>query len=112
MDMRRCVWERESFLSRNSWKVTDKIIEWFLFYFFTIHILHFTSDSNSRNNNLLGFENSQMDMEGCVWVGEFPKPWQVTDKFIEWLFLQLIFYIFWMTQTQEIITGRVSEIHK
>ena len=27
---------------------------------------HFTNDSNSRNNNSEGFENSQMDMEGCV----------------------------------------------
>ena len=30
------------------WQVTGKIIEW---HFFTIHILHFTNDSNSRNNN-------------------------------------------------------------
>ena len=30
-------------------QVTDKIIEWL---FFTIHILHFMNDSNSRNNNL------------------------------------------------------------
>ena len=30
------------------WQVTDKIIEWF---FFTIHILYFMNDSNSRNNN-------------------------------------------------------------
>ena len=29
------------------WQVTGKIIVWF----FTIHILHFTNDSNSRNNN-------------------------------------------------------------
>ena len=33
--------------------------------------------------------------------GKFPKPWQVTDKIIEWFFLQFIFYILWMTQTQE-----------
>ena len=31
------------------WQVTDKVIE--SFFFFTIHILHFTNDSNSRNNN-------------------------------------------------------------
>ena len=44
--------------------------------YFTIHILHFMNDSNSRKNNLQGFENSQMDMRrnsqmdmrGCVWV--------------------------------------------
>ena len=29
-------------------QVTDKIIEWFIF---TIHILYFMNDSNSRNNN-------------------------------------------------------------
>ena len=28
------------------------------------------SDSNSKNNNSQGFKNSQMDMRGCVWVGE------------------------------------------
>ena len=28
------------------------------------------SDSNSKNNNLEGFENSQMDMRGFVWVRE------------------------------------------
>ena len=28
------------------------------------------SDSNSKNNNLQGFENSWMDTKGCVWVGE------------------------------------------
>ena len=30
------------------WQVREKIIELF---FFTIHILHFMNDSNSRNNN-------------------------------------------------------------
>ena len=29
--------------------------------FFPIHIQPFTNDSNSRNNNSWGFENSQMD---------------------------------------------------
>ena len=28
------------------------------------------SDSNSKNNNSQGFENSWMDMRGCVWAGE------------------------------------------
>ena len=28
------------------------------------------NDSNSRNNNLYGFKSSQMDMRGCVWMGE------------------------------------------
>ena len=34
------------------------------------------------------------------------------DKIIEWFFLQFIFYILQMTQTQEIITHRVLKIHK
>ena len=38
--------------------------------FVPIHIQHFMSDSNSKNNNSQGFENSWMDMRGCVWVGE------------------------------------------
>ena len=38
--------------------------------FYAIHIQHFMSDSNSKNNKLQGFENSQMDMRGFVWVGE------------------------------------------
>ena len=49
------------------WQVRDKIIEWI---FFPIHIQHFMSDSNSKNNNPQGFENSWMDMRGCVWVGK------------------------------------------
>ena len=43
---------------------------------------------------------------------KIPKPWQVTGKIIVWFFLQFIFYILQMTQTQEIITHRVSKIHK
>ena len=38
--------------------------------FLPIHIQDFMSDSNSENNNSQGFENSWMDMRGCVWVGE------------------------------------------
>ena len=34
------------------WQVTDKIIEW-IFMQFTFQ--HFTSDSNSKNNNFIGF---------------------------------------------------------
>ena len=49
------------------WQVTDKIIEWI---FYTSHIQHFMSDSNSENNKSQGFKNSWMDMRGCVWVGE------------------------------------------
>ena len=70
------------------------------------------SDSNSKNNNSQGFENSQMDMRGCVWVGEgLSKPWQVTDKIMEWIFMQFTFNILWVILTQKIITHRVSKIH-
>ena len=34
--------------------------------FFTIHIQPFINDSNSRNNNLQGFKNSQVVMRGGV----------------------------------------------
>ena len=49
------------------WQVRDKIIEW-IFFQFVFNILQMTQ--TQRNNQLLGFENSQMDMRGCVWVGE------------------------------------------
>ena len=42
--------------------------------------------------------------------GKFSKPWQVTDKIIEWFILQFISYILWMTQTQEKITCRVLKL--
>ena len=45
MDMRGCVWIGQRFLSHDKWQVK------LLCDFFTIHILHFTNDSNSRNNN-------------------------------------------------------------
>ena len=44
--------------------------------------------------------------------GKFLKPWQVTDKIIEWIFIQFTFNILWVTLTQKIITHRVSKIHK
>ena len=84
---------REKFLK--PWQVTDKIIEW-IFIKVTFNIL--TSDSNSKNNNSQGFENSQMDMRGCVWVGESflsHDKWQIKllseffpnshSTFYEWL---------------------------
>ena len=36
--------------------------------------------------------------------GKFLKPWQVTDKIIEWIFSQFTFNILWVTLTQKIIT--------
>ena len=42
--------------------------------------------------------------------GKFVKPWQVTDKIIEWILMQFTFNILWVTLTQKIITWRVSKI--
>ena len=38
--------------------------------FFPIHIQDFMSDSNSENNNLQGFKNSQKVLRESVWAGE------------------------------------------
>ena len=76
--------------------------------FSPICIQPFTNDSNSRNNKLIGFGKFTNGYEGlCMSEGKFPKPWQVTDKIIEWFILQVISYILWMTQTQEKMTCRV-----
>ena len=54
-----------------------------------------------------------MVLGGCVWAeAKFLKPWQVTDKIIEWIFSQFTFNILWVTLTQKIITRRVLKIHK
>ena len=82
------------------WQVTDNIIEW-IFMQVTFNFLQVT---NSKNNNSQGFENSRMVSRGCVWVGEFLKPWQVTDRIIEWIFMQFTFNILWVTLTQKIIS--------
>ena len=42
--------------------------------------------------------------------GKFLKPWQVTDKIIEWIVMQVTFNILWVTQTQKIIAHRLSKI--
>ena len=55
---------RGSFLKHDKWEI--KLLSEFLY---NSHS-HFMSDSNSKNNNLQGFENSQMVSRGCVWVGE------------------------------------------
>ena len=49
--------------------------------FYAIDIQHFTTDSNSKNNNSQGFENSQMDRyDGiCMSGGKFytNDKWQI-----------------------------------
>ena len=83
---------------------SDRFIEWIVFQF----IQPFTNDSNSRNNQSYGFKNSQMDMRGCVWVGQsFLRNDKWQDNIIEWIFLQFTFNLLWMTQIQ-----KIKKIHK
>ena len=44
--------------------------------------------------------------------GKFLEPWQLTDKIIEWIFMQFTFNILRVTLTQKIITHRVLKIHE
>ena len=37
----------------------------------------------------------------CVSGRKFLKQWQVTDKIIEWIFMQFTFNILWVTLTQK-----------
>ena len=53
------------------------------------------------------FTNGNKGM--CMSGGNFLKQWQVIDQIIEWIFMQFIFNLLQMTQTQEIITCRVSK---
>ena len=48
----------------------------------------------------------------CMSEGKFIKPWQVTDKIIEYILMQFTFNILWVTLIQKIITCRVLKIHK
>ena len=89
------------------WQVTDKIIEWNSFPI----LFNLLNDSNSKNNNS-GFQKFTNAYEGmCMSEGKFLKPWQVTDKIIEWIFFQFTFNLLQMTQTK-IITCRVSKINQ
>ena len=49
--------------------------------FFPVHIQPFMNDSNSGNSNSQGFENSWIDMRGCVWVGESFNKIKLLGKF-------------------------------
>ena len=91
------------------WQVTDKIIEWFILQFIS-YILWMTQTQEKITCRVLKIHKWYEGM--CMIWARIPKPWQVTCKIIEWLFIQFIFYILQMTQTQEIITHRVSKIHK
>ena len=84
METRGCVWVGESYLRNHKWQIK------LLSEFYAIHIQSFTSDSNLRNNNLYGFENSRMDTGGCVWV---EKSYLRNDKWQIKLLSDLFFTI-------------------
>ena len=48
----------------------------------------------------------------CMSGAKILKECQVRDKIIGWIFFQFTFNLLQMTQTQEIITNRVSKNHK
>ena len=94
----------------NEWQVTDKITEWI---FSNSHSTFYEWLKTQEIINCRVFKNSQMDMRGCVWVGEsFLWNDKVADKITEWIFSQFIFNLLQMTQTQKIMTHSVSKIHK
>ena len=90
----------KSFFNHGKWQI-KLLSEFFMQVTFNILL----SDSNSKNNNSQGFKNSWTGYEGmCMSRGKFLKPWQVTDKIIEWIFIQFTFNILQVTLTQKIIT--------
>ena len=67
------------------WQVMDNIIEW-IFMQFTFNILQVTLTQKIITS--WGFEKFTNGYEGiCMSEGKFLKPWQVTDKIIEWIFM-------------------------
>ena len=48
----------------------------------------------------------------CMSRGNFLKPWQVTDKIIEWIFPKSHSTFKQVTLTQKIITCRASKIYE
>ena len=91
------------------WQVTDNIIERILSQF-TFNILWVTLTQKIITCRVLKIHKWFWgDVYG---QGKFLKPWQVTDKIIEWIFPQFTFNFLWVTLTQKIITHRVSKIHE
>ena len=61
----------------------------------------------------VGFQKFMSGYKGmCVSEWKFLKLWQVTDKIIEWIFMQFTFNILWVTLTQKKKTHKVSKIHE
>ena len=78
MHMRGCVCVGGKFLKE--WQVIDQIIEQ-IFFQFIFNLLQMIL--NSRNNQLIGFQNLMNGYEGmCMSGGKFLKEWQVKDKII------------------------------
>ena len=78
------------------WQVTDKIIEWFLFY-----NSYFTFYKWLKFKKLIGFWKFTNGYKWCVWVGEHflsHEKWEI--KLLSVFFFQFIFYILQMTLTQ------------
>ena len=93
-----CVWVGEKILKEL--QVTDKINEW-IFFHFIFNLLWMTQTQEIITHPFQRFTNGY---EGMGMSREkFPKPWQVRDKMIQWIYKWL---------TQEIINHRVSKIHK
>ena len=90
------------------WQVIDKIIEWFFYNsYFTFYKWLIQEIITCRVSKIHKWIWGDM----YDW-GKFLKEWQVRDKIIESVFSQFAFNHLWMTQTQKIITDRVSKIHK
>ena len=79
------------------WQVTDKIIE-SIFFQFTFNLLQMTQTQKIITHRVLKIHKWIWGM--CMNRGKFLKPWQVTDKIIEWIFFQFTFNLLRMTQTQ------------
>ena len=102
-----CVWVGEGFLRNDKWQIK------LLSAFFPIYIQLFTNNSNSKRKKTLRVSKIHEWIWGDVCdCGKFLKEWQVTDIIIEWIFFQFMFNLLQMTQTQKIITRRVSKIHE
>ena len=108
MVLRGCVWVGAKFLK--PWQVKDNIIEW-IFMQVTFNILWVTLTQKIITHRVLKIHKW---FWGDVYEsGEsFSKPWEETDKIIEWIFSQFTFNILWVTLTQKIITHRVLKIHE
>ena len=98
-------------IDETKWTTIDRQNHSVNFMQFTFNILQVTLTQKIITRRV--FENFTYGCEGiCMSEGKFIKPWQVTDKIIECIFMQFTLNILWVTLTQKIITRRVFKIHK